>query len=72
METHMTIKSTVDSSKLLGFDVNGDPIFDLVAQSSGDHAQDHAVGSSKAEGGSKAVGGGKALGITKADGTTKT
>ena len=60
----MTV-ATVDNTKLLGFDLKGEPLFDVVVPSFQDLDQTRAIGTIKA------VGNGKAVGVTKTAGVGK-
>lgn len=62
-------KSTVDNTKLLGFDRKGEPLFDIVVPVSEDVNETRAVGAPK--GGIKPVGGGKNVGDVKPGGAAK-
>jgi len=59
MEMRQMTPESIDTTKLLGFDLKGEPLFDVVVPSQQDVDQSSAVGT------------GKAGGIVKADGTTK-
>jgi len=62
----------VDTSKLLGFDMDGDPLFDVVVQQQKSD-RSHAMTTGKAVGGtSKPTGNGKPVGTAKPGGQVKT
>ncbi|WP_295441277.1 hypothetical protein [Sphingorhabdus sp. EL138] len=67
----------LDKSKLLGFNLVGDPLFDVVTHTNKSQ-QSHDVATGKAVGGggkpvgtSKVIGASKVIGISKAEGSFK-
>lgn len=62
---------SIDTRKLLGFDLKGEPLFDVVIPSQ-DLGQSSAVGTGKAGGIVKADGTAKAVGASKLAGDVKT
>jgi hypothetical protein len=61
----------LDKSKLLGFNLAGDPLFDVVIHTNKSQ-QAHAMATGKAVGGGgKPVGTSKVIGISKAEGSVK-
>lgn len=67
----MTDKTTLDTSKLLGFDTKGEPLFDIVLATDDVSAQSRAAGSVKVDGIIKAVGAPKLAGASKVPGMVK-
>ena len=62
---------TIDQTKLLGFDMVGNPLFDLVVPAGQAVSPSVAAGTVKAEGIAKAAGADKMVGVARAVGSAK-